>query len=112
MGCSKLTKLLPTFQNLDQLYTPLGQVIVLLESTKAQLSYPFIINEFTLKDSIDLVNWIQDSSTSLFKNGYKYVLFDVELLFTNIIINKAIGIIFTRIYNDPGLELRCDRDCQ
>ena len=78
MGCSKLTKLLPTFQNLDQLYTPLGQVIVLLESTKAQLSYPFIINEFTLKDSIDLVNWIQDSSTSLFKNGYKYVLFDVE----------------------------------
>ena len=34
MGGSKLTKLLPTFQNLDQLYTPLGQVIVLLESTK------------------------------------------------------------------------------
>ena len=66
----------------------------------AQLLYPLTNNEFTLKDSFEDVNRIHDIPSSLLMNGYKYVSFDVESLFTNVPIKKTIDVILTRIYND------------
>ena len=54
-------------------------------------------NEFTLKDSFKAVNRIQDIPSSLFVNGYKYVSFDVEPLFTNVPVK--IDFILRRICN-------------
>ena len=66
----------------------------------AQLLYPLTNNEFTLKDFLEVVNRIHDILSSLFVNGYKYVSFDVESLFTNVLIKKTMDVILTRIYND------------
>ena len=61
-------------------------------------------NEFTLKDSFEAANRIQDIPSSLFVNRYKYMSFDVESLFTNVPIKKTICIILTRIYNDHTIS--------
>ena len=66
----------------------------------AQLLYPMKNNEFTLKDSFEVVNHIQDIPSSLFLNGYKYVPFDVESLFTKVPIKETINAIPSQIYND------------
>ena len=70
----------------------------------AQLLYPLTNNEFTLKDSFEAVNRIQDVPSSLFVKGYKYVPFDVESLFANVPIKKTIDFILTRIYNDRTIS--------
>ena len=54
-------------------------------------------NEFTLKDSFEIVNWIQDTPSSLFVNEYKYLSFDVKPLFTNVPIKKTIDVILTSL---------------
>ena len=69
-----------------------------------QLLYPLTNNEFSLKDSFEVVNRIQDIPSSFFVNGYQYVPFDVEVLFTNAYIKKTIDIILTRIYNDDTIS--------
>ena len=48
------------------------------------------MNEFTLKDSFDAVNKIKNIPPHLFDDGYNYVSFDVESLFTNVPIKRAI----------------------
>ena len=60
--------------------------------------------EFTLKDSFEAVNRIQDIPSSLFVNGYKFASFDVKSLFTNVPIKKTIGVILTQIYNDHTIS--------
>ena len=57
-----------------------------------------------MKDSFEVVNRIQDIPSSFFVNGYQYVPFDVEVLFTNAYIKKTIDIILTRIYNDDTIS--------
>ena len=61
----------------------------------AQLLYPFTNNEFTLKDSFEAINHIEDIPFTLFVNGYKYVSFDVESLSSNIPMKKTINVIQT-----------------
>ena len=51
------------------------------------------MNEFTLKDSFDAVNKIKNIPPHLFDDGYNYVSFDVESLFTNVPIKRTIDII-------------------
>ena len=70
----------------------------------AQLIYPLTNNEFTLKDSLEAVNLIEDVPSSLFLNGCKYVSFDVESLFTNNPMKNTINIILKRIYNDHTIS--------
>ena len=48
------------------------------------------MNEFTLKDSFDAVNKIKNIPPHLFDDGYNYVSFDVESLFTNVPIKRTI----------------------
>ena len=57
-----------------------------------------------MKDLFEAVNHVQDTPSSLIGSGYKYVLFDVESLFTNVPIKKTIDVILTRIYNDHTIS--------
>ena len=54
----------------------------------ASLLYPLTTNEFLLKDSFDAAKRMKAIQSYLFKNGYQYVSFDVESLFTNVPIKK------------------------
>ena len=65
-----------------------GSSLYLVGKYLAQLLYPLINNEFTLGDSFETANRIHDIPSSLFVNGYKYVSFDVESLFTNLVIKN------------------------
>ena len=62
------------------------------------------MNEFTLKDSFDAVNKIKNILPHLFDDGYYYVFFDVESLFTNVPIKRPTDIIPKRIYIDKAIS--------
>ena len=61
---------------------------------------PLTSNEFTFKDSFDAAEKIRNIPKNLFNEGYVYVSFDVESLFTNVPLNRTIKIILKRIYNE------------
>ena len=54
----------------------------------SQLLHPLTINELTIKDTFDAKTRIETIDQSYFKQGYKYVSFDVESLFTNVPLEK------------------------
>ena len=81
-----------------------GSSYYLVGKYLAQLLYPLTNNEFTLKDSFEPVNRIQNIPSNLFLNGYKYASFDVELLLTDVPIKNTIDVILTRIYNDQTIS--------
>ena len=68
----------------------------------ASLLYPVTTNEFSLKDSFDTANRIKAIPSYFFhifiKNGYQYVSFDTESLFTNNPIKQTAEIILRRLY--------------
>ena len=64
------------------------------------------INEFTLKDSFDAVAKIKNIPLHMFDDGYNYVSFDVESLFTNVSIKRTIDIILKRIYIDKVISTK------
>ena len=65
----------------------------------SELLQPLTLNEFTLKDTFDTANRIQAISPTLFAEGYEFVSFDVESLFTNVPLQRTLKIIIDRIYN-------------
>ena len=68
------------------------------------MSDEFTLNEFTLKHSFDAVNKIKYISPHLFDEGYNYVSFDVESLFTNVPIKRTIDIILKQIHIDKVIS--------
>ena len=99
-GLPKIHKTFTNFPKFRPIIDTTGSSHYLVGKYLAQLLYPLTNNEFTLKDSFEDVNRIHDIPSSLFMNGYKYVSFDDESLFTNVPIKKTIDVILTRIYND------------
>ena len=65
---------------------------------------PLAMNEFTLKDSFDAVNKIKNILSHLFDDRYNYVSFDMESLFTNVPIKRAIDVILKPIYIDKVIS--------
>ena len=104
-----IPKIHTTFTNIPKLRPIIdttGSSHYLVGNYLAQLLYPLTNNEFTLKDSFEVVNCIQDIPSSLFVNGCKYVSFDVESLFTNVPIKRTINIILTHIYYDHTISTK------
>ena len=66
----------------------------------ANLLYPLTQNEFTAKDSFEVVEQIRKVPVDLFEQGYKYVSLDVTSLFTNVPLTKTIDIVLDRGYKD------------
>ena len=65
----------------------------------SELLQPLTQNEYTLKDTFDAANRIKAISPTLFTEGYEFVSFDVESLFTNVPLQRTLRIIEDRIYN-------------
>lgn len=66
----------------------------------SRLLNPLTHNEFSLKDSFDAVNRIQNIPDNLFTDGYRFIYFDVKSLFTNIPLDKTVQIVLKKIYDE------------
>ena len=82
---------------IDTPYYKIGQYL-------SSLLQPLTINDYTLKDSFDAANKIRNVPSEMFEEGYQFVSFDVEFLFTNVPLNKIINIILDRIYRQKLLK--------
>ena len=69
---------------------------------------PLTQNDYTVKDSFEVINMIHKIPPELFDGGYRYFSFDVTSLFTNFPLNKTINIVLERIYkaNLVNIKLR------
>ena len=87
---------LPSFRPIiDTTSTPYYNIGKFLSS----LLQPLTHNDYNLKDSFDAVKRIRSIPPELFDNGYQFVSFDVQSLFTNVPVKKTINIILDRVYN-------------
>ena len=59
----------------------------------ANLLNSLTINEYSVKDSFDAASRIKGISQHLFDNGYQYISFDIESLFTNVPIKRTVDLI-------------------
>ena len=86
-GLPKIHKVfanIPTFCSIidttNMPYYKIGQYL----SSLLQL---LTINDYTLKDSFDAANKIKIVRSEMFEEGYQFVSFDIESLFTNVPLN-------------------------
>ena len=66
----------------------------------ANLLNPFTLNDFTVKESFDSDNKIQEIPKNLFESGNGFVSFEVISFFTNIPLAETIDIILKRAYSE------------
>ena len=71
----------------------------------SSLLQPLTHNDYNLKDSFDAVKRIRSIPPELFDNGYQFVSFDVQSLFTNVPVKKTINIILDRVYNKKLINI-------
>ena len=67
---------------------------------------PLTQNDYSVKDSFEAVNKIQQTPPELFDQNYRYFSFDVTSLFTNVPLNKTIKIILDRVYKDKIISTK------
>ena len=96
MDYQKRTKLMLIYLHFEQLLT---LPVLLIGKFLSSLLQPLTHNDYNLKDSFDAVKRIRSIPPELFDNGYQFVSFDVQSLFTNVPVKKAINIILDRVYN-------------
>ena len=70
----------------------------------AGLLNPLTLSQYSLRDSFDAADAIKLISPELFSQGYKFVSFDVESLFTNVPLRRTINVVLDRIYNKKLIE--------
>jgi hypothetical protein len=89
------TKLYLNCTIIDTTNTPHSNVGKFLANLLAPLTH----NEYTVKDSFEAAQRIHEINTHYFDQGYVFVSFDVESLFTNVPLKKTVDLILDRIYN-------------
>ena len=62
-----------------------------------------------VKDSFTAANMIREIPKELYDQGYRFVSFDVESLFTSVPLSKAINIILDWIYNKKMLKTNINK---
>ena len=67
---------------------------------------PLTQNEYTVKDSFEAVNKIPKIPPELFEQGYSYVYFNAESLFTSMPLKRTVNIILDRIYIDGHVSMK------
>ena len=93
-----LPKFRPIVDTIGTVYSSLGKYLT-------QLLQPLTCNEFRLKDSFDAANRINQIPKRLFEEGYRFISFDVESLFTNVPLKRTINIVLDRIYRQHCLNV-------
>ena len=97
----KLFEHLPKFrQIIDTTNTPYYGISKFLSKLLNLLTE----NQYVVKDSFTVANKIREIPKELLYHGYRFVSFDVELLFTLVPLSKTINIILGRIYNKKLLK--------
>lgn len=98
-----LPKIHKTFENIPK-FRPIidttGTSHYLVGKFLTNLLSPLTTNEYTFKDTFDAVNKMQNIPTNLLKDGYRFVSFDVESLFTNVLLARTLNIITNRVFQD------------
>ena len=91
---------LPPFRPIiDTTNTPYYEVGKFLTS----LLEPLTKNQYVVKDSFEAVDRIKDIPKEYFEQGYKYVSFDLESLFTSVPLKKTIQVILDRVYQEEKI---------
>ena len=94
---------LPKFRPIiDTIGTPYHGIGKFLKN----LLNPLTQNEYTVKDSFEAVNKIRNIPPELFEQGYSYVSFDVESLFTSVPLKRTVNIILDRIYKEKLVDTK------
>ena len=70
----------------------------------ASLLNPLTINDYNLKDTFDAVSAIKAIPQDLFDQGYSFVSFNVESLFTNVPLKRTINIVLSRVFDDKSID--------
>ena len=96
---TEYTNLPPFRPIIDTTNTPYYEVGKFLTS----LLEPLTKNQYVVKDSFEAVDRIKDIPKEYFEQGYKYVSFDVESLFTSVPLKKTIQVILDRVYQEEKI---------
>ena len=75
----------------------------------SDLLHPLTTNEHTVKDTFDAKSRIESIDPALFEQGFKYVSFDVESLFTNVSLERTLQIIERQVYDEEELSTKLKR---
>ena len=70
----------------------------------ALLLNPLIINYCNFKDTFDAVSAIKAIPQNLFDQGYRFVSFHVESLFTNVPLKRTINLVLSRVFKDKSID--------
>ena len=92
-GLPKIHKEFSDIHQLRPIIDTTGTTHYLVGKYLVSLLNPLTINEYSVKDSFDAANRIKGISQHLFENGYQYISFDVESLFTNVPIKRTVDLI-------------------
>ena len=65
-----------------------------------ELLNPLTQNEFIIRDSFDAANKVKSIPPEVLDDGYIFVSFDVESLFTNVPLQRTINIILDCVYDN------------
>ncbi len=107
-----LPKIHKSFDNLP-LFRPIidttGTAYQPVTKYLTNLLNPLTTNEFTIKDSFDVVSHINSIPNKLFDDGFLFVSFDVKSLITNIPLTKTVNIILQRIYDSKLITTNLTR---
>ena len=95
----EFTNLPPFRPIIDTTNTPYYEVGKFLTS----LLQPLTKNQYVVKDSFEAEDRIKDIPKEYFEQGYKYVSFDVESLFTSVPLKKTIQVILDRVYQEEKI---------
>ena len=103
-GLPKTHKNFDTFPPFRPIIDTTGTAYQPIAKYLTRLLNPLTMNSHTLKDSFEAVSRIQNIPEQLFRDGYRFVSFDVKSLFTNVPLKKTINIIVDRIYNKQQIN--------
>ena len=70
----------------------------------SSLLNPLTINEYHLTDSFEPVSTIKAIPQNLFDEGFRFVSFDIESLFTNVPLKRSLNLVLKRVFTDGLIE--------
>ena len=70
----------------------------------SSLLNPLTINEYHLTDSFEAVSAIKAIPQNLFDEGFRFVSFDIESLFTNVPLKRTLNLVLKRVFTDGLID--------
>jgi hypothetical protein len=108
-GLPKIHKKFDTIPKFRPIVDTTGTTPYGIDKFLSHLLHPLTTNEHTIKDTFDAKFRIESIDPAHFQQGFKYVSFDVESLFTNVPLERTIQVIEKRIYDDKELPTKLKR---